>query len=201
MLRVKNLKLPNDKIVNFSLHKGEGIVICGPNGSGKSLLLKSLVRLVPASFDSFEYLGKDIRNYNINQFRSEVIYIPTSTYTFQDMSVENFFASVKKFSVYNELNSDFDYLKYLEKWGINNSDVSRLSSGQKQMISILRALSLNPKVLLLDEPMANLDVSKIHEVESLIKDWIQSKQGSIGIVSHDVNLASRLNFRTYLFEN
>jgi ABC-type iron transport system FetAB ATPase subunit len=201
MLRIESMKLPNGKTVNFSLDTGDGIIIRGKNGSGKSLLLKSMALLCMAPYKHYDYKGQSVSELSAQVFRSEVLYVSTTPLMMKDQNVEEFFNSVRNLHVYKNHVSDFDYKHYLEKWHIPMSDVSYLSSGQRQMISFLRALTLNAKVLLLDEPTANLDHEKTLEIERLILDWKQRTSGSVIMISHSSDQINRLNFRVVDFES
>lgn len=199
MLRVEKLKLPNEKVISFSLKDNEGVVIEGPNGAGKSLLLKSLALLYPVSCEEFFFQDKNVRGLNPQEFRSQVLYVSTNVLLVKDQSVEEFFQSVLKLAVYKNHEFKFDYHSYLKKWGITNQSVSILSSGQRQMIAVLRALSLKAKILLLDEPTANLDQDKTLEVEELLKEWRVRTGGGIIMISHSPEQATRLGFKKVQF--
>lgn len=200
MLRVESMKLPNEKVIQFTLAENEGLVLRGKNGSGKSLLLKALAQLCVAPYEVFEYLGQDVKSYHPETYRSEVLYVSTTPLLLKDQTIDEFFTSVKKLSVYKDHVSTFDYRPYLLKWTLGNEDVSRLSSGQKQMISVLRALTLKAKVLLLDEPTANLDQEKTQEIEKLIIDWKEQTRGSVVWISHSDDQTRRLPFKVINFE-
>lgn len=201
MLRVESMKLPNEKIVNFSLNENDALIIQGKNGSGKSLLLKSLAQLCVAPYEVFNYQGDDIKTWIPEEYRSQVLYVSTSPLLLKDQTVEEFFTSIKKLAIYKDHHSYFDYKTYLEKWHIPDSNVAMLSSGQKQMISILRSLTLKAKILLLDEPTANLDYDRTLEIESLLIDWRARTKGSLVIISHSSDQIARLNFPMVNFQS
>lgn len=201
MLRVKHLKLPNHKTVNFHLEKDEAIIVSGKNGSGKSLFLKSLALLSPGESESYEYNGVAVHNLRPEEFRSEVLYISTAHMMMKEGSVEDFFHAPLKFGIYQNHQVTFDYNHYLNLWHIPLKNVSLLSTGQKQMISVLRALTLKPKILLLDEPTANLDHEKTIEIEKLILDWKARTGGSFIWVGHSKEQIQRLGLKAVDFED
>lgn len=195
------MKLPNEKTVSISLGENEGIVLRGQNGCGKSLLLKSLARLCVAPSEKFEFSGVDVRELKPEVYRSEVLYVSTTPLLMKDQTVTEFFDSVRKLSVYQGHESQIDHGKYLSLWKIPTGEVSKLSSGQKQMISVLRALTLRAKILLLDEPTANLDHEKTQEIEKLIIEWQERTKGSVIWISHSEEQMKRLSFKIINFED
>lgn len=200
MLRIKNMKLLNGKVLDFELFAGETIIIKGKNGSGKSLLLKSIAKLLPVTVESFTYLDQPVATYQTELFRSEVLYISATPSTMGQGSVNDFFETAFRLKIYHSHTINFPWKEYLRKWHITESQFQNLSSGQKQMLAILRALSLKPKVLLLDEPTANLDLEKTIEIEELIKDWQRGTGGSVVMISHSDEQSRRLGFKVISFD-
>lgn len=201
MLRIKAMKLLNGKVVNFEINHGESFIIKGKNGSGKSLLLKSIARLLPVTFESFNYNDKPVSSYSPEQFRSEVLYISAAPSLLNQGTVEDFFQSAFRLKIYHDHTVTFPWKDYLQRWQIHETEFQNLSSGQKQMLSILRALSLRPKLLLLDEPTANLDQEKTEEIEELIKNWQRNSGGSVVLISHSEEQPKRLGLKVVPFES
>lgn len=201
MLRIKNMKLLNGKAVDFELNAGDTFIIKGKNGSGKSLLLKSIAKLLPAPAESFTYQDKPVSSYQTEIFRSEVLYISATPTSLGQTTVEEFFESVFRLKIYHSHSVSFPWRDYLQKWHITEKEFQNLSSGQKQMLSILRALSLKAKVLLLDEATANLDHEKTLEIEELIKDWQKNTGGTLVMISHSEEQSKRLGFQVVPFES
>jgi ABC-type iron transport system FetAB ATPase subunit len=201
MLRIKAMKLLNGKTVNFELNKGEAVIIRGKNGSGKSLLMKSIARLLPSGFEEFSYEGKNVSAFSPEQLRSEILYISATPSSMNQGTVEDYFKSAFQLQIYKNFTVTFPWQEYLKKWNLSEGQFQNLSSGQKQMLSILRALSLKAKVLLLDEPTANLDHEKTLEIEGLIRDWMRNTGGSVVMISHSDEQTSRLGFKVVRFED
>ena len=195
MLRVEKMKLLNGKMISLEVKRGEGIVLQGKNGSGKSLFLKSLARLIPASYETFIYEGKSIEQWSPEEFRSQVLYVSPTPQFMKDMTVEDFFSSVFKLKVYEGCVPAMQIGDYLLRWKIPSHSILELSTGQKQLVSILRALTLKAKILLLDEPTANLDSEKTREIEDLIKTWKDKTNGTVIVVSHFSDQADRWKFQ------
>jgi putative ABC transport system ATP-binding protein len=196
---IKSLVLPNKLTLNFSLEEGEDILIRGRNGLGKSLFLKSLAQLVPVTYETFLYRGEEIDKLKLETYRSKVLFVgqvmPKSLST-----VEDYLKLPSKLSVYKNHTSEIDVKSYADRWELSGKDLNHLSAGQRQLLSLLRAVSLRPEVLLLDEPTANLDQERTLEAEELILDWKKRSQGSLIIVGHFNEQAKRLNSREVSLE-
>lgn len=192
MLLVKGMILPNKRVVDLEINENTAYILKGPNGSGKSLLLRGLAGLYPVTYDVFQYENRTFSQWPIESFRSEVLYVAGQTSTLGIQSIEEYFQMPFKLKVYKDHQQNFDPLPYLEKWNIQKQDIGQLSSGQKQMISLLRALTLKAKILLLDEPMSNLDSGVVLELEDLLMKWKNKTNGSFIMVSHNEQQIHRL---------
>lgn len=180
MLQINSMKLPNGKTLNFALSDNEKIVIKGANGSGKSLLLKSIARLTLCTFKTFTFEAQDVKTISPESYRSQVLYLSPFPIFHADMTVEDFFQVPLKFIIYQDHKVQFDYQSWPEKWGIPPESVRKLSTGQRQLISLLRALTLRSRILLLDGPTGNLDTDKMRDIDFLFHQY----QGAIVVVSH-----------------
>ena len=185
MLRVNGLKLLNGKEVSFETKKGEALLLEGANGAGKSLLLKSLVRLIPSSWSELSFETQDISTLAVELWRSKVLYLPPEVVFDPEFTVEDFLEEPFGFSIRKGFKKVFEPRKYLD---LTQERMQLLSSGQKQSVALLRAISLNPDVLLLDEPFSHMDSQKQELFFGLLSQWC--KDGKIlVIVSHiEVNL-------------
>lgn len=197
MLLVNNLILPNGKEINFEIKAGQHYFIKGQNGSGKTLLLRSLAALYPLNYSRFEYKHTHLTDWNICEFRSRVLYVPAFTSFNNADEIDEYFSLTKKLSVYKNFIPNLNYNEYLVKWNLTGKKLKNLSSGQKQLISILRALSLKAEILLLDEPTSHLDQQKTLEVEKLILEWAKTEGRSIVFVGHDEAQEKRLGFKIF----
>jgi len=190
MLLVEELKLPNGKVHSIKLGRGESKILSGKNGVGKSLFLKGIAALYPLIYKTFRFEQTPLTELDLPRYRSQVLYLPTSTIADSTLSVNEFMNSPLQLNVYKDHFSTFDYESHLGD--IATVSFKHLSSGQKQFLAILRALTLRPKILLLDEPTAHLDQEKTILVENLLMEWSQKTNGSFIFISHDENQRRRL---------
>lgn len=175
--------------VSFEVKEGEFLGIIGPNGGGKSTLLKAILGLIPITTGSIQIYGQ-------NQWKngSTLGYVPQ----FATMD-RRFPISVEEVALTGRLNSGLSpFMKYsktdkkiayhqLERVGIEGLDkrqISELSGGEFQRLLIARALAINPKLLLLDEPTASVDASSREKIYNLLEEL--NKEMTIVLVSHDL---------------
>ncbi len=186
MLRVNGLKLLNGKEISFEIKNGEALFLEGANGSGKSLLLKSLARLIPSSWTQVTFRAQDISTFPVELWRSKVLYLPPDVIFDPELTVEEFLEEPFAFSLYKGFKKVFEPRKYLD---LAQDQMQVLSSGQKQSVALLRAISLNPDVLLLDEPFSHMDSQKRELFFGLLSQWCKDGKMLV-IVSHiEVDLA------------
>lgn len=192
MFLIEEMKLLNGKKINFTLKDNEDKIIRGPNGAGKSLFLKSLAHLLPTDYKKFIYNNLTLSEWKANVYRSQVIYVHQSIPT-EPVTVEEYLSFPTRFSIYKNHTPILNHKQFTDKWEISYKEIHHLSMGQRQLLCLLRALSLNAKVLLLDEPFSHLDQSRTLEAEQLLHEWKEKTQGSLIIVSHDDTESSRMN--------
>jgi ABC-type multidrug transport system ATPase subunit len=191
MLRVKEMSLLNGKKISFDLHAGEILEMSGPNGMGKSLALKSLARLIPSSWHelSFEAIGAE--EIHIEKWRRMAMYLPSDVIFDPELTVDEFLNEPLKLQQYKNFKITLNPKDYIENF---SGQMRLLSSGQKQQIALLRALSLDPKILFLDESFGHMDREKRIFFSGLLKNWC-TKQKAILYVSHvSIELEARTFF-------
>lgn len=193
MFVIKNLVLPNNLKINFNWDS-QDLIIRGRNGLGKSLFLKALANLVPVKYDSFIFNKVSLRDWKPEIYRSQVLYVGQAMPK-EAMTVEEYLHQPFGLKVYQGQVPLFETQSYLEQWDLARKDVALLSMGQRQLLSLLRATSLGPKVLLLDEPASNLDQQKTIEAEKIIRDWKDKANGKIIMISHDDQTTNRLQYK------
>lgn len=172
--------------VSFNVNKKEIVGIIGESGAGKSILLKSIADMLP--HDGKIFLD-DIEQQDMKakDWRKQVALLPAEV-VFWNRKIKDDLKTaessvIKKFG--------FNPEEILEK---NTDD---LSSGEKQRIGLLRIFENRPKVLLLDEPSANLDEKNKMILEEIVLDYIEKNNASAVWVAHDPDQLKRVSSKIY----
>nr|WP_312983349.1 energy-coupling factor transporter ATPase [Clostridioides sp.] len=202
MLEIKNLclKFPEDKIVfenvNFSIEKNTINLITGKSGCGKSSLLMCLSRVIPETVDGVMsgeiiYNGYNIEHSNAEEISGEIAYMfqdPDSqlcTFTVEDeiaFGLENLNVEQEKMEEIIDDILDLVGIKYLKYASLN-----KLSGGEKQKVALASILALDPDLILMDEPTANLDPISTIQIVELIKKLRDDMGKTIIIIEHNID--------------
>ena len=180
--------------VDLEVYRGEVVVIIGPSGSGKSTYLRSLNLLETPTDGSIIFNGIDIadKSVNINIHRQKMGMVFQHFNLFPHMTVlKNLTAAPMKLLKMSKEEAEKKAMELLKRVGLEDradSYPATLSGGQKQRIAIVRALAMNPEVMLFDEPTSALDPEMVGEVLDLMKDL--AKEGmTMVVVTHEMGFA------------
>lgn len=193
--------------VSLSVSAGECVAIAGPTGSGKTLLLRALALLDPLPGGEIFFLGRPAGSSGVPAYRAAVIYLHQRPSMIAD-SVEA--ALRRPLALRIHRRRPFPRAKVvemLEQLGRPESfldqGVANLSGGEMQITALLRALLLEPCVLLLDEPTAALDPQTTAAVESLLGRWLADAPDRRALVwvSHNAEQAERIAHRKLRMQN
>jgi len=204
-IKGKKLKKVSNKVnilqgIDISITSDAIFGLLGPNGAGKTSLFSILAGLSYPSEGEVLYDSKIVNNLSFEK-RSElgVIYLPQEPSVFRELTVEeNIKAALqaKKYekkeidSKFNRISEEFDLIS------IKTQKCNSLSGGQRRRVEIARAIALNPKLILLDEPFAGIDPLIINEIKSLIKNL---KEKGIGVLISDHNVNATLDICDYIY--
>ena len=194
------------KGISTTINKGDVVAIIGPSGCGKSTFLRSLNLLEDTTDGHILFEGTDITDdsVDINTIREKIGMVFQQFNLFENMTVlENIMlAPVKR----NKMTKDEAAAKARELLGRigledkENAYPSTLSGGQKQRIAIVRALAMNPDVMLFDEPTSALDPEMVGEVLELIKELAKDGMTMV-IVTHEMGFAREVANRVMFFND
>lgn len=196
-----NTQLSN---INLTCYSGEFIGLIGANGAGKSTLLKLLLGLLPANKGSVEVNGQTLKKLKRREIAKQIAFVPQSidlpfAFTVEEivMMGRNPYLGPFQLATNNDQAIIKEVLSITDSAHLQDRKVNQLSGGEKQRVIIARALAQQCECILLDEPIASLDIC--HQFETL--DLIQSltQQGKLAITAiHDLNLAARYCSRLIL---
>ncbi|MBR1692093.1 MAG: amino acid ABC transporter ATP-binding protein [Lachnospiraceae bacterium] len=191
--------------IDTTIQKGEVVVIIGPSGSGKSTFLRSLNLLEAPTGGDIIFEGQDImdKGLNINEYRQKIGMVFQHFNLFSNMTVlKNMTLGPIKLRHMSKEDAEKMAREYLARVGLKdkaNAYPNQLSGGQKQRIAIVRALCMNPEVLLFDEPTSALDPEMVGEVLDVIRDL--AKQGmTMLIVTHEMGFAREVASRVLFLD-
>lgn len=180
--------------VDIDIAKGEVVVIIGPSGSGKSTLLRSLNLLEIPTSGSIVFEGVDITDpkMNINLHRQKMGMVFQHFNLFNNMNVlKNLTIAPMTLLKMSKEEAEKNAYELLERVGLaDRADAypSQLSGGQKQRVAIVRALAMNPDVMLFDEPTSALDPEMVGEVLKVMKDLARGGM-TMAVVTHEMGFA------------
>ena len=178
--------------VFLALRPGHRAAVNGPSGSGKTVLLRALAGLDPFVSGQLLWNGNLVSRNDMSCYRSYVIYLHQRPMLHEGTVEENL---VRPFTLSVHQGKSFDrvrVLKWLERIGKSPDflelSTTKLSGGESQLVALLRALQLEPTVLLLDEPTAALDEKSSMAIEKIVNEWQASEmtRRSYVWVSHDM---------------
>ena len=197
LVEVKNIKKnygKNEAVkgISFNIKEDEILGLLGPNGSGKTTTIGMLLGLLKPTSGEIFINGQKLEGNRIEileqiNFISPYIELPKKLTVKQNLTVYG------KLYKINNINERIEFLsEKLRLEDLLNSITGELSSGQKNRVSLAKALINEPKVLLLDEPTASLDPEVGDFVRSFLEDYKKEKKISILIASHNMNEVTRL---------
>ncbi len=201
-ISVKNLSHAFDgrtvlEDLSFEVEAGNFFIIIGPNGSGKTTLLKLLVGLLPLKSGAVHVLSENLAEYSAAGLARRIAYVP------QNVPVEFPFTVTQVvlmgrsphlgplgFEGQIDLRMAQDAMNITDVSHLAERRLDQLSGGEQQRVFIARAICQQPKILLLDEPTAALDLS--HQVRLMdLMERLKNEQGvTVVMVSHDLNMAA-----------
>ena len=197
LVEVKNIKKnygKNEAVkgISFNIKEDEILGLLGPNGSGKTTTIGMLLGLLKPTSGEILINGQKLEGNRIEileqiNFISPYIELPKKLTVKQNLTVYG------KLYKINNINERIEFLsEKLRLEGLLNNITGELSSGQKNRVSLAKALINEPKVLLLDEPTASLDPEVGDFVRSFLEDYKKEKKISILLASHNMNEVTRL---------
>jgi iron complex transport system ATP-binding protein len=184
--------------VSFSIAKGQISGIIGPNGSGKSTLFKGITGELPVPPGAIFLENEDVGRFS-GRKQAQSIAIVSQFAEAIDITVEEYVLMGRipyrrKFLQAYESAEDFEiarkYMKLTHVHHLRHKKFTQLSGGEQQLVNIAKALSQEPRLLLMDEPTSHLDISHQSQVLNLVQQLSEDLGLTVLLIIHDLNLAS-----------
>ena len=180
------------KEINFEINKGKIMGLLGPNGCGKSTTIGMMLGLIKPTSGSVTINGLNIENNRTNllekmNFISPYVELPKKLTVEENLKVYG-----KMYGVKNLKEKIFELMEKLNLIDFKKRQTGELSSGQKNRVSLAKALINDPEILLLDEPTASLDPDVGDYIRTVIEDFASNKKTTILLASHNMNEVERL---------
>lgn len=210
LIKTENLQKSFGKIevlkgINTEIKKGEVVVIIGPSGSGKSTFLRTLNLLEEPTGGHIYFEGTDITDpkVNINLHRQKMGMVFQQFNLFPNMTVlKNMTIAPVKLKKATKAEAEKRAMSLLERVGLAdraNAYPSQLSGGQKQRVAIVRALCMQPDVMLFDEPTSALDPEMVGEVLDVMKA-LATDGMTMAVVTHEMGFAREVADRVLFID-
>ena len=190
--------------ISLEVRSGEYLSLIGPNGSGKSTLFRILCGLAKPRQGAVYYQGQAVQRMN-PRYRARCIAIVQQN-TGQAMPftcLESILLGLHPHQESFKATSEARYARVKElmlltdTWKLSEQPVTQLSGGERQRVALCRALAQEPKVLLLDEAMSELDVAARMQMSGLLKSLCEDAGLAVMAIHHDLNLAYRFSDKIY----
>ena len=210
-VQVKNLNYSFDEVdilhdINIDFKKNKFYSIIGPNGSGKTTLLKNIAKTLKPYKSTVFIKDKDILDLKNKALARKLAVVPQSSDLNMDFSVQDIvlMGRAPYFSkLQSESENDYVIAKHAMEmtntWEFHDKFINQLSGGEKQRVLIARALTQDTDIILLDEPISNLDIH--HQIEILDNVKSLSKKITVIVVLHDLNFAAQYSDHIILVNN
>ncbi|MTD40059.1 ATP-binding cassette domain-containing protein [Erwinia sp. CPCC 100877] len=190
--------------LNFSISEGEFVTILGSSGSGKTTTMKMINRLIEPDAGEIEIYGKSIQSIDKYQLRRDMGYVVQQIGLFPHYTIEKNIATVPELNGWDKNKITDRILELMDIIKLPYDEYAhrypkQLSGGQQQRIGVARALAVNPRIMLLDEPFGALDAITRTELQIQLKS-IHQQLGNktFLLITHDINEAFYLGTKVMI---
>ena len=200
-ISINNLAFSYDKKVIFNdlsltFPQGGFCSILGPNGSGKTTLLKCVVGLLQPESGTITLNGKPLPAYKKTELAREIAYVPQYQDIVFDITVfdyvmlgRNPYQTPWEMQRPEDRDVVEEMLQRCKVWQYRDNLMQALSGGERQRVMVARAMAQQTGIMLLDEPLANIDVTHKFEIMDILQELNETQQVTVLIILHDLSIA------------
>jgi iron complex transport system ATP-binding protein len=193
--------------ITTSFERAQLIALTGPNGSGKSTLLKLIARVLAPQAGEIAFDGKPLRGWPAKEYAKEVAYLPQDPDpTFSMRAIDVVVSGRAPFLGRFAWESDADYdeaeraLALCDAAHLASRYPDEMSGGERKRVFLARVLASRPRLILLDEPLASLDISHVQQFSVLLRDIVDRTSVTVVYATHDLNWASAYSDRMLVMQ-
>ena len=202
MLQLRDVSFNYDGViavrgVTAEVARAQLVGLVGPNGSGKSTLLKLLARVLAPAAGVIEFEGRSVRDWQPKEYARRVGYLPQDPDpTFPMRAIDVVVSGRAPFHGRFEWERDADYdeaakaLSLCDAADLADRYLDEMSGGERKRVFLARVLAARPTLILLDEPLASLDISHVQQFSNLLRDIVNRTQTTVLYATHDLNWAA-----------
>lgn len=194
--------------VNINIEKGKFYTILGPNGSGKTTLVKLISKALNGGNRNIYIDGTDVNFIRNKALAAKIAVVPQYTFIDFDFSVIDIVLMgraphISRFSSENEEDMKIvqNAMAITNTWHLRNKSINSISGGERQRVIVARAIAQETDIVILDEPISNLDIHHQIEILNQIKLLNMKKKKTIVAVLHDLNIAAAYSDYMILMNN
>ena len=211
-ISINNLTFGYNKRVIFndlslSFQQGDFCSILGPNGSGKTTLLKCIVGLLQPSGGSIQLYGKPISEYKMMDLARKIAYVPQYQDIVFDITVYDYvmlgrnpYQTPWQMQRVEDKEIAEEMLQKCNVWHYRDTLIQSLSGGERQRVMIARAMAQQTGILLLDEPLSNIDVSHKFEIMDILQQLNEEQKVTVLIILHDIPISKAYSKQVLLLK-
>ncbi|MEP1305210.1 MAG: ATP-binding cassette domain-containing protein [Balneola sp.] len=210
MISVKNIEKSYSskkvlKGIDLDISKGKTVALIGPSGCGKSTLLRIIMGLIEADTGTVSIAGEILSDKNVLQLRHKMGYVIQKGGLFPHLTARENTTLTAEYLGWESSKIEKRLSELAELVQIDKKLLDRkpddISGGQAQRISLIRALMLDPEIILLDEPLGSIDPLVRHELQTDLKKIFQQLQKTVFLVTHDLGEAAFLGSEIVLMKD
>ncbi len=202
MLEIRDVSYAYDGVkavrgLTAALGRAQLVALTGPNGSGKSTLLKLLARVLAPASGAIAFEGRSIREWQPKEYAKRVGYLPQDPDpTFPMRALEVVVSGRAPFLGRFDWETDADYdeaaraLAVCDVADLADRYLDEMSGGERKRVFLARVLAARPQLILLDEPLASLDISHVQQFSTLLREIVDRTETTVLYATHDLNWAS-----------